>query len=296
MSVRWSTALLAALALLALGLPVSGSAHHIVTAANVDARLKARRSTDFWTVEITWNASCQGAADGKAWFDGELYLVDHDTRERIHAGGVVSTSGERIISGSREWYVASRDRPARLFPELTITCYENFPLHGGRAVTTTGATVVIPQRYGGGGGSGGGGGGSGGGDPTSPVAGGGCGPVIVGTSGRDRLTGGGAGEVIFAYAGNDTVLAGGGHDCVLGDAGSDVLRGQAGADRLTGGSGADTLVGGPGVNAYDAGPGADFVDARNGKQELVRCGSGRDRARVDRRDRVRGCERVSRPR
>jgi hypothetical protein len=43
------------------------------------------------------------------------------------------------------------------------------------------------------------------------------------------------------------------------------------------------------------GPGRDVVQARNGKRELVRCGSGRDRARVDRRDRVRACERVSRP-
>jgi hypothetical protein len=36
------------------------------------------------------------------------------------------------------------------------------------------------------------------------------------------------------------------------------------------------------------------VDARL-KRELVRCGPGSDSARVDRRDRVRGCERVSRP-
>lgn len=292
MSVRWSTALIAGMILLALALPVAGSAHHITTAANVDARLKARRAAEAWTVEITWNASCQGSEAGKTWFDGNLFLVDLDTGERIHAGGVVSTSGERMISGSRDWYVAAHERPARLMPELTITCYENFPLHGGRNVTTTGTTVIIPPWYrGGGGGSGGGGSGS---DPTEPLSRGGCGPVLVGTNGADRLNGGGAGEVIFGYGGNDSIRGGGGHDCLLGDEGADVLRGQAGADRLTGGSGADTLVGGSGVNVYDAGPGADFVDARNGKRELVRCGSGRDRARVDRRDRVRDCERVTR--
>jgi hypothetical protein len=32
------------------------------------------------------------------------------------------------------------------------------------------------------------------------------------------------------------------------------------------------------------------VRARNGRRELVVCGSGFDRAHVDRRDRVRGCE------
>jgi hypothetical protein len=171
------------------------------------------------------------------------------TGERIHAGDVVSTTGERLISGTRDWWVASRERPARLMPELTIVCYENFPLHGGREVVVTGTTAVIPQRFGGRGGGSGGRGGRGGdsGDPTAPLGSGGCVAALVGTNGPDTLTG------------------------------------------------ADTLAGGPGLNAYDAGPGSDFVDARNGRRELVRCGSGRDRARLDRRDRARSCERVSRP-
>jgi hypothetical protein len=143
-------ALLAAIASLALMWPAAGSADHIVTAATVDARLKERRSTDFWVVELSWTASCTGAAPGNAWFEGELYLVDLDTRERIHAGGVVSTSGASLISGKRDWFVASRERSARLMPELTIHCYENFPLHGGREVVTTGSTVIVPRRFGGG--------------------------------------------------------------------------------------------------------------------------------------------------
>lgn len=73
-----------------------------------------------------------------------------------------------------------------------------------------------------------------------------------------------------------------------------MLRGEDGYDLLTGGRGDDTLIGGPGVNAYDAGPGKDYLDARNGRREFVRCGSGKDRARLDRRDRARGCERVNR--
>jgi Ca2+-binding RTX toxin-like protein len=57
---------------------------------------------------------------------------------------------------------------------------------------------------------------------------------------------------------------------------------------------ANTLVGGPGFNRFDAGAGNDVINARNGRAELVSCGSGRDRARVDRSDRVRNCERVQR--
>lgn len=73
-----------------------------------------------------------------------------------------------------------------------------------------------------------------------------------------------------------------------------MLLGEDGDDRLTGGSGADRLVGGRGENIYDAGSGNDFVDAANGRSELVRCGRGRDTARVDRTDTLSGCERVTR--
>jgi RTX calcium-binding nonapeptide repeat (4 copies) len=279
----------------ALLVPAASSAHHIVTGATVSAQLKERRSADFWTVEIRWTASCNGASPGTAWFDGHLYLVDVDTGERIYTGAVASTSGASVISGSRDWYVSARERPQRLFPELTIYCYENFPLHGGREVVTTGTSVVIPPSFSGGGGGGGGGDYGSSGDPTDPLGSGGCAAAIVGTEDADTLGGGGEGEVFLALGGRDRVGGGGGHDCLLGYGGADVLRGEDGHDRLTGGRGADLLVGGGGVNAYDAGPGRDVVQARNGKRELVRCGSGRDRARVDSRDRVRDCERVSRP-
>ena len=83
-------------------------------------------------------------------------------------------------------------------------------------------------------------------------------------------------------------------DCLIGGSGKDRLLGGPGHDRLTGGTGADVLVGGSGVNRYDAGAGNDVVNARNGRAELVSCGSGRDRARVDRSDRTRSCERVER--
>jgi len=292
------TALLACVVFVALTLPAASIAHHIVTAATVSAHLKERRSADSWTVEINWTSACNGATPGTAWYDGDLYLVDVDTGERIHAGGVVDTSGSGMVSGTREWFVQATVREQRLFPELTIHCYENFPLHGGREVVVTGTTVFIPPRFTGGGGSGGGGGGDygSGGDPTGPLGTGGCLNAIVGTSDRDTLIGSEAGDVVFGLEAGDRIEGRGGHDCLIGGSGNDVLRGERGSDRLTGGRGDDVLVGGPGVNAYDAGPGKDYVDARNGTVELVRCGADRDQARVDRRDRVSGCERVSRPR
>ena len=70
---------------------------------------------------------------------------------------------------------------------------------------------------------------------------------------------------------------------------------DAGNDRLYGGGGNDTLDGGRGRNSYSGGRGNDTIRARNAKRETVNCGRGkRDRATVDRNDRVRGCERVKR--
>ena len=57
------------------------------------------------------------------------------------------------------------------------------------------------------------------------------------------------------------------------------------------------LVGGRGKDKLFGGAGNDTLDARDGKRDTVDCGAGRrDLARVDRRDRVRRCERVKRPR
>jgi Ca2+-binding RTX toxin-like protein len=290
-------ALLGCLLLIALACAAVAAADHIVTTGSVSARLTERRGVDYWTVEINWTAGCNGATPDKAWYGGDLYMIDADTGERIYVGGVVDTSGQTSVSGTREWAVSSIERPRTLFPELTIGCYENFPLHGGRAVTVTGTSIFVPPRFSGpGGGPGGANGDYGSGDPTRPPAAGGCGLALVGTDDPDTLIGTGGGDVVFGLGAGDRIRGLGGHDCLIGGSGNDVLRGEAGSDRLTGGRGNDNLVGGPGVNAYDAGPGRDIVDARNGKREVVRCGSGRDRARVDRSDRPNGCEVVSRPR
>jgi Ca2+-binding RTX toxin-like protein len=93
------------------------------------------------------------------------------------------------------------------------------------------------------------------------------------------------------------VLVGGlGDDQLYGGWGNDRLVGGSGADVLWGGVGRDRLVGGPGTNYISGGPGRDSISAANGSEDTIDCGTGRDVARVDRFDFVRGCERVLRKR
>jgi pimeloyl-ACP methyl ester carboxylesterase len=101
---------------------------------------------------------------------------------------------------------------------------------------------------------------------------------LIGTGRGDRLSGGGLDDVLRGMAGSDRLFGGPGNDRLEGGRGNDRLHGGAGRDRLFGGTGRDRL------------------DARDGATDLVSCGSGRDLAIVDRRDRVRGCERVRVPR
>lgn len=139
---------------------------------------------------------------------------------------------------------------------------------------------------------------------TSPeAAAGACAVEVLGTEAADRLTGDDRGELIRGLSGADRLRGGGGDDCVHGDAhadavfgddGDDTLLGGSGRDRLYGGPGDDALDGGSGVDLIDGGAGADIINAVDGRADRVRCGSGRDRVRADRVDRLRGCERVRR--
>jgi Ca2+-binding RTX toxin-like protein len=81
-----------------------------------------------------------------------------------------------------------------------------------------------------------------------------------------------------------TLLAGG--------TGDDVLWGHAGFDDMSGGAGNDVLRPEGGRDRARAGPGADLIRAAGGRKDNVACGPGRDKAIVDRRDDVRGCERI----
>jgi Ca2+-binding RTX toxin-like protein len=89
----------------------------------------------------------------------------------------------------------------------------------------------------------------------------------------------------------ENVLGSAFEDVLVGDAGANRLRGGRGGDRLVGNRGADVLVGGPGRDALAGGGGRDLLLARDGTVDRVRGGTGRDRGRVDRADRVRSVER-----
>lgn len=151
--------------------------------------------------------------------------------------------------------------------------------------------------------------------PRAPGAGSdACKKVLRGSTRNDRLTGTAAGEQLFGLRGNDTIGGGAGDDCLFGGPGNDKLSGGSGKDALTGssgkdklsggtgndvltgGAGNDSLAGGQGTNRLTAGAGNDRVNSANGKRETVNCGRGRDSVRADRSDRLRGCERVLRPR
>jgi Tol biopolymer transport system component len=120
--------------------------------------------------------------------------------------------------------------------------------------------------------------------------------ICNGTANDDTIFGAAGNDIINGLQGHDVLDGGDGNDRLSGSQGNDTLKGGKGNDALVGGAGNDKLTGGGGKNKYSAGPGADTVNAVNGKAEVVDCGSGRDSARVDKRDKVRGCEKVRRAR
>jgi Ca2+-binding RTX toxin-like protein len=136
--------------------------------------------------------------------------------------------------------------------------------------------------------------------------------VLTGTGGADKMFGLGGSDLIRGLAGNDTLDGGPGNDTLDGGSGNDKLFGRAGKDkliggpgndrlvggdgndRLVGGKGDDTLIGGKGKDSYSAGPGDDSVNSADGVAETVDCGTGKDKAKVDKNDRVKRCENVTR--
>lgn len=281
------------LALLALALPDGSSADHVTASPSVSARLGEPIGDRSWEVVVDWGINCSGAATPS--YGGNLDLVDQVTGEVIYLGGTFGASGKDTA------IVGRRKAPRYLRPRIRAFCSSGLPsLHGSDTIEAAGNVVEIPP-LGAGSGSGGDHGGWGGrdfpgsgfGGPSDPLGPRGCETRRQGTAGPDTLNGTPTGDLIFGLGGDDLIRGLAGNDCLVGDSGDDRLLGGKGSDRLTGGAGDDTLVGGTGVNRYDAGAGYDIVKAANGRRELVSCGPGRDLARVDRRDRVRGCERIT---
>jgi Ca2+-binding RTX toxin-like protein len=113
--------------------------------------------------------------------------------------------------------------------------------------------------------------------------------------GDDTLSGNDGNDVLYGSAGTDTLSGGRGNDRLFGGNGNDKLSGNAGKDLLDGGKGNDRLTGGAARNSYKGGAGNDVLSARNRKRDAVDCGAGKkDKATVDRVDKVRGCEKVKR--
>ena len=136
--------------------------------------------------------------------------------------------------------------------------------------------------------------------------------LLSGDAGQDTLTGGGGADALAGGTGFDDLDGGTGDDRLAGQADSDALSGGDGhdrieggdsADRISGGRGNDVLIGGAandiitdatGSNRVSGGGGADVISVRNGKRDIVNCGTGRDRISADRHDKLKRCEKVRR--
>ena len=118
--------------------------------------------------------------------------------------------------------------------------------------------------------------------------------LLRGREGNDCLWGGEGADVLDGDGGDDSLWGNDGRDRLFGGSGNDRLLGGAKADELHGDTGNDQLVPGTGRDRVWGGPGDDTISARDGSRDVIDCGAGLDRVTADRRDRLRGCERVSR--
>lgn len=118
--------------------------------------------------------------------------------------------------------------------------------------------------------------------------------LLRGLDGADCLWGGEGNDVLDGDGGDDSLWGSDGRDRLFGGSGNDRLLGGAKADELHGDTGDDELAAGTGRDRVWGGPGNDTISARDGSRDVIDCGAGLDRVRADRRDRLRGCERVTR--
>jgi hypothetical protein len=110
--------------------------------------------------------------------------------------------------------------------------------------------------------------------------------VICALEGNDTIKGLGGNDVVRGGAGKDRIFGGKGNDRLYGNAGNDLLRGQSGRDRIVGGAGQDRIYGDRGN---------DYLSARDRRAaDRIYGGRGRDRGKLDRGDRSRSLERISR--
>lgn len=124
----------------------------------------------------------------------------------------------------------------------------------------------------------------------------------LGLTAGASLSGGTGNDELRAWSGRGVVLGGGGADQLLGFGGGQVLFGGTGRDFISAGRGADSVHAGPGVDriaggqgrdTISGGAGDDFIRASDPDRDVIRCGRGKDRVFIGRRDRVFGCERIT---
>lgn len=94
-------------------------------------------------------------------------------------------------------------------------------------------------------------------------------------------------DVAASLPANLLVRGGRGRDDLL----AGPLRASA---NLDGGPGSDVIAGGHESDFVTGGSGPDLIVTVRGGRDDVECGPGRDRIAADRRDRLKGCEKVSR--
>lgn len=127
--------------------------------------------------------------------------------------------------------------------------------------------------------------------------------TVQGTNLRDQISAAAPNKSPYRpLAGSITLYGNGGNDFLAGGTGGNVLDGGLGNDQLAGSPGPDRLIGGPGNDSMSGlagkdqligGKGNDSLDSTDGKPgDIVNCGPGRDKAHIDRGDRVFGCERM----
>lgn len=120
--------------------------------------------------------------------------------------------------------------------------------------------------------------------------------VKRGSAGDDRLTGTSGDDKLSGRRGDDRIRGCAGDDDLSGGSGADKLLGDRGIDFVVGGRGGDELNGGPSEDDLIGGDGGDVIDARDGNQDTIDCGPGKDTAIVDdAEDGVFDCERIRFP-
>ena len=110
---------------------------------------------------------------------------------------------------------------------------------------------------------------------------------IILRGGKDRASGGRGSDCIDGGKGRDAIYGGVGKDSLYGKKGNDRLIGGKGADHLSGAGGNDKISAGKGRGTIQGGKGRDRINAskRGPATKWIRCGPGRDRARVNRNER-----------